>query len=144
MRLVGIMNLVAIMMVSHICADISVVVSDMYRSMSCIIYRIVSPEVRRAPWCIIVSTEVCHNHRTCIVYRFYNVVRTIDIRRSDNLYMIVCVRMGLGNDGCNILINIHGKDSLDHENVGIALDRLDHTKIIHVSILIEVKVGNHV
>lgn len=138
------MVLVAIVVVSHVCANVCVVVAYVYRSVSGIVNRVVTPHIRRVPSVITVSAKVGNNQRSVVVNRLDDVVRTIEERRTDDLDMVVCDRVGLCNDCSNVLVNVYSKSSLDNENVGIALDGLDHAEIIYITVAIEVEVGDHV
>lgn len=54
--------------------------------------------------------------------------------------MVVGEAVDLRHEGRDILIDILSEDGLDQEDVGIALDGLEDTEIIHISVSVEVQV----
>lgn len=77
-------------------------------------------------------------------YRCEVIVRTIDIGRSDDLD-IHGPGGGSFSHYCGyVLIKICSKYGLDDKHVGIVLDSLNNAQIIHITIPVEVEVGNDV
>lgn len=58
--------------------------------------------------------------------------------------MVIASAWNLGNDGCNILIYIRCKHRLDNKDMVVTLNDLHHTEIIHITIPVEVQIGDHV
>lgn len=58
--------------------------------------------------------------------------------------MVCGVAWHLGNNGGYILIYVLVKHSLYDEYMGGAVQGLEHAQIIHISVVVEVQVGEHV
>ncbi len=87
---------------------------------------------------------MCEDQRPCVVHRLNDVVRTIDVRCTDDLYVGGGYGIHFRHEGGDVLINVWSENGLDHENVVPAFHCLHHAQIIDVSVAIEVKVGKHV
>lgn len=58
--------------------------------------------------------------------------------------MVVASAWNLGHDGRNILVDVRCEHCLDYEDVIVAIDNFHHTEIIHITIPVEVQIGDHV
>ena len=77
---------------------------------------------------------------SCVEHRLYDVVRTVDVRRADDLNVCRCGAAVLAHEGCHVLINIGCEASLDDEHVVVAFDRFHDTQIIYVTVIVQVEV----
>lgn len=82
--------------------------------------------------------------RPGIINRLDDVVRTVDVRTAYDFHMVCGVAWHLGNNGGHILIYVLVKHSLYDEYMGGAVQGLEHAQIIHISVVVEVQVGEHV
>lgn len=104
---------------------------------------IVVPIVGRTPRTIAIRTQAGVNKRSTRENRLDNVLGTIDVGRTDNLYIAGAVCRYIGNDSGHILIYIVGQNSLNQEYVVVTANGLQYTQIIDIAIAIQVEVGEH-
>lgn len=135
---------VAVMMRRHIRLHIRLIVRDNNRSRMTVIGRIMVPVPRRRPRTIFLHQEMAEDLRRHNISRFNNIVRTVDIRSTDNL------NIGLGNGrhlcyhGSHILIDISRQYGLNKEHVCITVHGLQHTQIIYITVTVQIQVRQHV
>lgn len=79
-----------------------------------------------------------------IIYRLDDVVRPIYIGRSYHLDVSVVDTLHLRYERGDILIYVVCKHGLYHEDVRVSFNGLHHPEIIHVAVVIEVQVGEHI
>lgn len=135
---------VAIAVIAHVGVHIRHVVVDMDRCRASVAAWIVAPVPRRAPWLVIWSCKVCKDRRGDNIHRLYDVFWTVDVIGTDYLHIIRICAAYLGHQGCNILIYVWRKYCLDHKHVSPAVNGLHHAQIIHITVAVEVQVGQHV
>ncbi len=138
---------IAVVMVAHIGVHICLIVAEIYRTDMAVIVWIVVPIVYRtiALVAIVMGMPIVKHRRTTDEYRRYVIVGTIDILRTDYLYVRVgIVGLELCHYSSHILEHILRQTCLDNKQVGIALIGLNHAKIIHPAITIKVKRVNHI
>ena len=140
---VYVMNRVAVVMVLHVRVHICLIVAEMVRSVVVIVVRIIVPVVRRTPVRIVGTTKTVIQRRANIVHRLDDIARTIDVRRTDDLYVLRS-KAHLHHDGGNILIDVGSQNRLDEQHMVAAFDGLKHAQIVDVTVVVEVEVGDHV
>ena len=116
-----IMNLVTIPVIPHICAYVSVIMVQNHRCRMTIVRREMIPTPRRHPRSVVIPAEMAEYHRSGIIYRTHNIVRSINIRRSYYFYIVIAIGRNFRYNRSDILINVRSKDRLDDKNVIIAL-----------------------
>ena len=116
-----IMNLVTIPVIPHICAYVSVIMVQNHRRRMTIVRREMIPTPRRHPRSVVISAYMAEYHRSGIIYRTHNIVRSINIRRSYYFYIVIAIGRNFRYNRSDILINVRSKDCLDDKNVIIAL-----------------------
>lgn len=141
---VHILHGVAIAVIAHISVHIRHVVVDVDRCRASVAAWIVTPVPRRAPWPVIRSCQIGKDRRCGHIYRLYYVLWTVDVIGTDHLHIIRVCAAHFGHQGCNILIYVWCKYCLDHKHVSPAVNCLHHAQIVHVSVAVEVQVGQHV
>jgi hypothetical protein len=77
---------------------------------------------------------------TVDIYRFDDIVRTIDILIPHHLYRDLVFLIFLHEDRCHVLVNIFCQYGLYHYQVTIAVGGLYHAQVIHFAIAVEVEV----
>ena len=82
--------------------------------------------------------------RPCVVYWPYVVVRTVDVRVSDDLHVVRCEMRVLHDYGGYILEYVSSEHGLDDEEVVAAMEGLDYAEVVYVTIPVEVEVGDDV
>ncbi len=141
----GIIESVAIAVVAHIADHICLIMTDVYGLGVSVAGRVISPVPGRAPWVVMRPQKVCVDYRPYYEYGLDDKGRTINVRCADNLDVAGGTDAGnLGDQGRNVLIHIGSQHCLDNENVGSAVHGLDDTQIIHISVLVEIEIGEHV
>jgi len=103
---------------------------------------IVAPVVWRIPSVVSRSPEPGEYRRHVNVNRFDDVVRAVDVRITNYLYIISAVASALNYDGSHILKHIVTNYCLKHYKVRVSFGSFDYTKIIHLSVAVQVKVVN--
>lgn len=84
------------------------------------------------------------DQRPCIEDRLDDEFRTIDIRCTDHLDMVIGVTRSLCYESRYILVNVFGEHSLDKEYMRMTFEGLEDAQIVDISVAVEVKVGEHV
>ena len=82
-----IMHLMAVLMVMNIGSHIRMVVAIMTRSTMVIMGREMAIIIGRYPYRIIMAAIIVKNQRPAYKYRFDDIVRTINIRMTNNLHI---------------------------------------------------------
>ncbi len=139
-----IVELMAIAVIVHVGVDVGMVVAQENRGRMPVVRWQMSPVPRRVPRSISRSEQVHEYRRPGIIYRPYDVVRTVDVRAAYDFHMVCGVTRHFRNHGGHILINVLVKHSLNDEHMGGAVQGLEHAQIIHISVVVEVQVGEHV
>lgn len=135
---------VAVMMRRHISLHIRLIVRDNNRSRMTVICRIMVPVPRRRPRTIFLHQEMAEDLRRHNISRFHNIVRTVDIRRTDNLYIGLSNGRHLCHHRSHILIDISRQYGLNKEHVRIAVHGLQHAQIIYITVTVQVQVRQHI
>ena len=84
------------------------------------------------------------DQRPCIEDRLDDELRTVDIRCTDHLDMVIGVTWSLCYESRYILVDIFSENSLDKEYMRVSLEGLENAQIIDISVTVEVEVGEHV
>ena len=104
--------------------------------------RVVTPVPRRSPACPERIPEPVVDIRTVDIYRFDDVIGTIDVLITDNLCTdLSCCFILLHVDGCHILEHILSQYGLDNNQVLIVGRRLNYPQVIHYSVTVQIKIG---
>lgn len=136
-------HVVAVVVILHECAYVSLVVTKVIRSMMSVVVREVIPVIRRAPMCVHRTAETVEQRRAFVEHRLKDISRTVDIRRTDNLY-VRRRETHLNNKRSYVLIDVSSQNGLDEQHMGAAVKRLKHTQVIDVPVVVEVEVGDDV
>ena len=136
-------HVVAVVVILHERAYVSLVVTKVVRSMMSVVVREVIPVIRRAPMCVHRTAETVKQRRAFVEHRLKDISRTVDIRRTDNLY-VRRRETHLNNKRCYVLIDISSQNGLDKQHMGAAVKRLKHTQVIDVPVVVEVEIGDDV
>lgn len=140
---IDVSHVVAVVVMLHERMYILLIMTEMVRSMMAVVVREVIPVVRRTPVDVFRTAEAVEQRRTFVEHRLDDIVRTVDIRRTNHLN----IRRGkshLYNERGYVLINVRGQHGLDEQHVGAAFKGLKHTEIIDIPIVVEVEVGDDV
>lgn len=136
-------HMVAVVVILHECAYVSLVVTKVIRSMMSVVVREVIPVIRRAPMCVHRTAETVKQRRAFVEHRLKDITCSVDIWRTDNLY-VRRREPHLNNKRCYVLIDISSQNGLDEQHMGAAVKRLKHTKVIDIPVVVEVEVGDDV
>lgn len=142
-RLRRIVALVAVMMVGHIRAHISLIVVQVDGFRLLVITWPVVVVVRRRPSNIRRTTEHIPKRRTLDEYRTNDVIRSVQPAITDYLY-IQCIRTMLRNERGYVLKHRLTQTSLNKESMVHSAMRLNHTQVVNPSVAVEVEVIDHV
>ena len=102
--------------------------------------RPVVPIPRRVPASPVRTPKPIVNNRSVDIYRFYHIVRTIDIFIADNLYRDIVGLIFFHIYTGHVLVNVLSQNSLQHDQVLVAACCLYHTDIIHISVAVKIQV----
>lgn len=139
----GIVTMVAVVVVTHILLYIGLVVAEVHGFRVLVVGREMTMTVGRNPGRIAGVVQVVPDRRTLYPYRTYDILRAVDIRIADNLYVEVGSTC-LGYEGSYVLVDISGQACLDQVDVAIALYGLQYAQIIYVAVAVQVEVVDHV
>ena len=82
------------------------------------------------------------DHRAVDIYRLNDIVCAIYILITNHLYSYrLCRFIFLYEDRCYILIDIFSQYGLYHYQVAVLVRSLNHAQIIHITITIQIQVG---
>lgn len=141
----GIVEGVAVLVMTHIADDICLVMIDIYGLGVFVAGREISPVPGRVPGAVMRHQKVCIYLRPCNEYGLDDERRTVNVRRADNLDVAGGTDVGhLGDHSRHVLIHVGIEHGLNHENVGSAVHCLQNAQIIHISVLVEVEIGEHI
>lgn len=140
----SIVELVAVVVVQHICIDICMIVIHVDGSRTPVVRRIVSPIPGRSPAMIAGPDHMRKYDGPCVINGLDDVVCTIDVRSTDNLNIIIRAGGNFGNDGRYVLIDVECKYGLYHEDVCEAVFLLENAEIINITVAVEVEVRDHI
>ena len=101
---------------------------------------IVTPIVGRIPSVVAGTPEEREDGRSINVHRFDDVVRTVEVRVADNLYVGSAVVFLFHYDGSHILEDVAVEDSLNNYEVSFSFTGFDYSQVIHLSVLIHIQV----
>ena len=100
----------------------------------------IAPVVWRMPCHPRWSPKPVVDRWTVDIYRFDDIVGTIDIFITYHLHRDLVRLIFLHKDRCHVLVDIFCQHGLYHHQVTIAVCRLYHTQVIHFAIAVQVKV----
>lgn len=143
MGAVVILAAVAVVVIGHVCVHIGLIMAQVDRCRTVVAAGVVVPIVGRNPDGISVSAEVCEHRRRADVDGAHVVVRTVDIRRADDLHVGGRVTHLNGERG-HVLEDIRREDGLDQDDVVVALDGLDNAEVVDITVAVEVERREHV
>lgn len=104
--------------------------------------RPIIPIPRRIPAHPIRTPKPIVDIRPIDIHGFDDIVGAIDILVADDLHgNTLTLRVFLYKDRCHVLIHIPGENRLDDHQVPITVSRLDDTQIIHLTVAVEVEIG---
>lgn len=89
------------------------------------------------------TAEMDEDCRCRIEHGLNDEIGAVDVRCADDLDISLGRAIVLTYESCNILIDIGSKNGLDHEYMVPALDCFHDTQIIHVTVIVQIKVGKH-
>ncbi len=105
--------------------------------------RIIAPIVWRNVASVGRSPKSCIDYGRCYVNRFYDIILTIYVWVSHNLHAYALGgRFLIYKNGRHILIQIFGQYGLYNNHVHIVFHGLYHTQVIHLSIAVQIQIGN--
>lgn len=139
-----VIEMMAIAVIGHEGIDVRVVVAEKYGSGMPIVGREVIPVPGGTPDGISDAHQVRVDKGPGVVDRLDDVVGAVEVGRTDDLDTCGLDAGELGYEGGDILIDVVTEDGLDEEDVGPAFEGLEHAEVIHVSVTVEVEVGQHV
>lgn len=84
------------------------------------------------------------DNRPGVIYRSYDVVRSVDVGGTDYLDGVIAVCRDLCHYGCHVLEHVRAECRLDDEYVIVSLHCRNYPEIVHIAVPVEVKVGNDV
>ena len=143
MRLFGVGDLVAVVVVGHVGGDIRLIMAERTRFGSAIVRGEMVPVIRRLPSYVCRFVERIIDGRGLDEDRLDDICGTINIRLTYNL-AIGSVVAHLHNYSGKVLEDIETQNRLQHKHMVVAVDDLHDADIIHIAVAIEVEVGNHV
>ena len=108
-----------------------------------VIVGIVVPIIRRTPRVVIICPPAGIDGRSAYKNGAHIVVRTIHIRRTDNLHIRRLV-VHLCGQSCYVLENILRQHRLNNNHMVISIDRLYHTQIVHIPVTVQVQRRQHI
>ena len=132
----------AILVVVHICVHVCLIVTQILRCRLRVVRGQITPVIRRLPCHIARTTEHRVQGRVSYKHRLNNIVRAIYVRVTYNLK----IRSGthLHRYGGYVLEHVVCQHRLYNKHVVVRVHHLHHTQIVYVSVVVEVKVRNHV
>ena len=141
--MIDIMYLMAVVVVLQIGTYVSLIVTEVVRGMMTVVMGEMIPIVRRAPVCICRTAKAVEQRRTSVEHRLDDIVNTIDIRCTDDLY-VRCRISHLDNNCGYVLIDIGCQHGLEKQHMVTPFKSLKHTQIVDKSVAVEVEVGNDI
>lgn len=79
-----------------------------------------------------------------MIYGLYDKAGPVNVWRSYNLYAGCSGDGDFGHEGGYVLVDVRCQHCLDQEHVVPSLYRFEHAEIVHISVIVEVQVGEHV
>ena len=92
---------------------------------------------------VVGAAHIVPHRRTFNPYRTNDILRAVDIRITNHLY-VELRGLCLCYEGSYILVDISCQTSLDQVHVAITLLSLQHAQIVHVAVVVEIEVVDHV
>lgn len=122
--------------------DVDIVDIDIYGTRMPVtpVRRVVTPVVGRIPSVVAGTPEEREDGRGINIYRFDDVVRTVEIRIADNLHVSSAVVFLFYHDSSHILEDVAVEDSLNNYEVSFSFTGFDYSQVIHLSVLIHIQV----
>ena len=142
-RLRRIVALVAVMMVGHIRAHISLIVVQVDGFRLLVVTWPVVVVVRRRPSNIRRTTEHIPKRRTLDEYRTNDIVRSVQPAVTYHLH-IQCAGTVLRDERSYILEHGVTQTCLNKESMVHSAMRLNHTQVVNPSVAVEIKIVNHI
>ena len=143
MHMVVIFAVVAVSVVGDVRVYIRLIMTQINRSRSVVVMRIIVPIVRRTPWIVMRHSPTSEHRRRAYKHRTNVVVGTIDVRSADNLHIRSRVTH-LYCQSSHILEDIVRQHSLDDNHVVKTVHSLNNAQIINISVTVKVKRRKHV
>lgn len=141
--MIHIMHVVAVVVVLHERRYVCLVVTQMVRSVMTVVLGVVIPVVRRTPVGVRGTTKAVKQRRTLVIHRLDDVVRTVDVRRTDHLYVRRRVTH-LYHQCSHILVDVRCQHRLDEQHVRASLQGLQHAQVVDVPVAVQVEVRDDV
>ncbi len=136
---------VTVLVMAHERVHIRVIVVQMNRHRTLVVRRIMVPVPGRVPRSVGRPQQMRVNRRSRDENRLYDVAVAVDVGRTYDLHMAGSVDSGnLSHYSGHILIDVGSQDCLDEEHMSVVLDHFEDSEIIHISVAVEVEVGQHV
>lgn len=144
--LLRIVEALAVAVVAHKRAHVGLVVAEEKRGRVLVVRREVPPVPRRMPDPVVVGeiVEMVEDRRPDHEERIEDVVRAVDERGTDNLYVPLLGRRGLHHDGGDVLEHVLGQHCLDDEHVVVSLDSLYDAQVVNVAVSVQVEVRDDI
>lgn len=136
-------NRMTIFMIMHVRVHVRLIVAQIERCRTRIVAWIVVPMIWRMPYDVVRTAEIAVHWRSLHKYRLNDVVRTVDILRTNHLAVWRIVAH-LHYYGSHILEDISRQNSLDHQHMVVAVAHLHYAEVIHPTIVVQVQIGDHI
>ena len=134
-HMVVILAVVAVSVVGDVRVNIRLIMTQIHRSRSVVVMRIIVPVVRRTPRVVTRTPPVREHRRSTYKHRANVVVGAIDERSTDNLNIRRSVTH-LCCQCCHVLENVLCQYSLNNNHVVITLYNLHNTQIVNISVAV--------
>lgn len=102
--------------------------------------RVIPPVPGAIPCYPVRTPEPIVDHRPVHVHGLDDIICTIDVLVADHLYADLARVVFLHVYGGYVLVDILGKDSLQHNQSLVAFTRLHYAQVIHLTVAVEVEV----